>query len=164
MNTMSEKAITSKAPGGLLRWLLRFPITLYRLGLGWLLGGRFLLINHVGRKSGQMRQTVVEVAGHDRDSDTYYVASGWGYKSNWYRNLLAQPEISIQVGRRKLPVHAENLSPEAGAQVLLTYRKQHPFTAGELGGFMGLDIGKSSDDELANIVRDSLPIVAFHPR
>ena len=161
---MSKTTPTSKAPTGLLRWLLRVPITLYRLGLGGLLGGRFLLINHVGRKSGQMRQTVVEVAGHDRDSDTYYVASGWGYKSNWYRNLLAHPDVSIQVGRRKLSVHAENLRPEAGAQVLEAYRKHHPFAAGELGGFMGLDIGKASDDELAAIVRDSLPIIAFRRR
>lgn len=159
---MPGATLASKAPTGLLRWLLRFPITLYRLGLGGLLGGRFLLINHVGRKSGQMRQTVVEVAGHDRDSDTYYVASGWGYKSNWYRNLLAHPDVSIQVGHRKLSVHADNLSPETGAQVLLAYRKQHPFAARELGGFMGLDIGKASADELAAIVRDSLPIIAFH--
>ena len=159
---MAETTLTSKVPTGLLRWLLRIPITLYRLGLGGLLGGRFLLINQIGRKSGKIRQTVVEVAGHDRDSDTYYVASGWGYRSNWYRNLLAHPDVSIQVGYRKLLVHAEILSPEAGAQVLVMFRRQHPVAAGELGSIMGLQIGGASDDTLATIVRDSLPIVALH--
>ena len=92
---MSENTLVARSPNGLLRWFLRFPIVLYHLNLGWLLGGRFMLINHVGRKSGQLRQTVVEVAGHDQSGDTYYVASGWGYKSQWYRNLLAQPEVTI---------------------------------------------------------------------
>ena len=110
---MAETTLTSKVPTGLLRWLLRFPITLYRLGLGGLLR-RSLLINQIGRKSGKIRQTVVEAAGHDRDSDTYYVASGWGYKFKSYLNLLAHPDVSIKVGHRKLLVHAENRVSKLG--------------------------------------------------
>lgn len=36
-------------PRGLLRLLLRAPVALYRLRLGWLLGGRVLLLSHTGR-------------------------------------------------------------------------------------------------------------------
>ncbi len=161
---MSQNTLVNKPPSGLKRWFFRAPIVLYHLGLGGLLGGRFMLIHHVGRKSGQPRETVVEVAGHDTNTDTYYVGSGWGYKSNWYRNLMAAPDTQIQVGQRTLAVHAETLSPEAGAQVLLTYRQQHPLAARELGGAMGLDISKSSAEDLSGIVRNSLPIVAFQPR
>lgn len=156
--------IISKPPTGLQRWFFRFPIVFYRLHLGWLLGGRFLLINHIGRKTGQPRQTVVEVVSHDQESDIYYVASGWGYKSNWYRNLMAHPNATIQVGRRKLTVHAENAAPETGARVLQDYRERHPFAANQLGGLMGLDIGEANASELAHIVHTSLPIVAFRPR
>lgn len=156
-------SLVQRPPSGLKRWLLRVPITLYRLGLGGLLGDRFVLINHVGRKSGQPRQTVVEVAGHDLQSDTYYVASGWGYASQWYRNLMAHPEATIQIGNHTSAVHAENLPPEAGAQVIIEYRCKHPFAAKELGGVMGLDIGRASPDELADIIRRSLPIVALRP-
>ena len=156
--------ITSKPPTGLQRWFFRFPITFYRLHLGWLLGGRFMLINHIGRKTGQARQTVVEVVSHDQDSDIYYVASGWGHNANWYRNLMAHPEVTIQVGRRKLAVYAENASPETGAGVLQDYRERHSFAANQLAGIMGLDIGSANSEELADIVRSSLPIVAFRPR
>ena len=161
---MAQNTLVSKPPSGLLRWFLRAPIVLYHWKLGWMLGGRAMLVNHIGRKSGQMRQTVIEVASHDRDTGTYYAASGWGYKSNWYRNVMAQPDITIQVGNRQLAVHAQNLSPEDGAKLLIEYRQKHAFAVNQLGKFMGLDIGKASADELANMVRDSLPIVAFHPR
>ena len=40
------------------RALFRAPIWLYRLGLGGLLGGRFLLLTHTGRTSGRPRQVV----------------------------------------------------------------------------------------------------------
>ncbi|MCA9904282.1 MAG: nitroreductase family deazaflavin-dependent oxidoreductase [Anaerolineae bacterium] len=162
--TMSPSALVSQSPRGWKRWLFRAPIVLYRLGLGWLLGGRFVLIHHIGRSSGLPRQVVVEIAGHDADSNTYYVVSGWGYKSNWYRNLMAQPDTTIQVGRRSLSVHAETLSPEAGTEVLIAYRKAHQFAANELGSLMGLDIGHASADQLKSFVRESLPVVAFRPR
>ena len=44
---------------GLKRIMFRAPIFLYRIGLGGLLGKRFLLLNHIGRK------TVMEVVNHD---------------------------------------------------------------------------------------------------
>ncbi|MEP7289659.1 MAG: nitroreductase family deazaflavin-dependent oxidoreductase [Chloroflexota bacterium] len=161
---MPEKSLTSKPPTALLRWFLRLPILIYRLRLGWLLGNRFLLINHIGRKSGHLRQTVVEVADHDQISDTYFVASGWGYKSNWYNNVMARPNIRIQVGPRKLAVRAESLGPEDGAQVLLKYRENHPSAANELAKLMGVAIATATFVELTKIVRNSLPIVAFRPQ
>jgi deazaflavin-dependent oxidoreductase (nitroreductase family) len=152
-------------PKGLLRWVFRAPVALYRLRLGWLLGERFLLLNHTGRKSGLARQTVVEVVGHDKVSDTYYIASGFGYKADWYRNLLARPELIIQVGWRKLAVRAETLPPDAGVQILVAYRQAHPLAAHELGrNLLGIDISKNTPEELAQFVRASLPIIALRPR
>lgn len=161
---MSEKSLVSSAPKGLLLWFLRVPIFLYRIGMGWILGERFVLLHHIGRKSGQARQTVVEVIGHDLESDTYYIASGWGHKSQWYQNILATPEIRIQVGRRKLEVLAENLSPQESVKILISYREKHPFMARELSGVMGVDIRNSSPSELEKIVQESVPIIALRPR
>ncbi|HEY80437.1 MAG TPA: hypothetical protein G4O05_05095 [Caldilineae bacterium] len=42
--------------------LWRAPIHLYHLKLGFLLGGRSLLLNPIGRKRGLPRQAVIEVA------------------------------------------------------------------------------------------------------
>ena len=66
--TQSEahNVLASKPPRGLLRFLLRLPIWLYQLHLGFLLGHRFLLLTHTGRRSGLLRRTVVEVVSYDR--------------------------------------------------------------------------------------------------
>ncbi len=52
-------------PSGFLRLAFRLPIYLYRLNLGWLLGHRGLLLIHRGRKSGLLRETVLEVVRYD---------------------------------------------------------------------------------------------------
>src|ERR1051325_9087278 len=51
------------------RALVRAPVTLYRHGLGWVLGGRVLMLEHTGRRSGRARFACLEVAdrpGPDR--------------------------------------------------------------------------------------------------
>ena len=80
---MSTKLRDTRPPHGLMRWLLRAPVWLYRLGLGGLLGDRFLLLTHIGRKSGQLRQNVLEVVEHDEATGAYVIASGWGDKADW---------------------------------------------------------------------------------
>ncbi|WP_190820398.1 PNPOx family protein [Saccharopolyspora pogona] len=47
------------------RWLARAPIPLYRRGLGWLLGIRIMMLEHRGRRSGQLRYAVLEVLGRE---------------------------------------------------------------------------------------------------
>ncbi len=154
-------ALVARPPRGVLRFFFRLPIFLYRWHLGWLLGDRFVMIDHVGRKTGQTHQTVVEVVDHDRSDDSYYVASGWGYRANWYQNLTAHPETTIYVGSRTLAVRAETLTPPQAAQRLIDYRDHHRFAARELSGLMGIDIAASSPEELEQLVATSLPIVAF---
>lgn len=69
--------IRGPAPKGWLHALLRIPILLYRVHMGWLLGHRFLLLTHVGRKSGTRHHTVLEVVCYASLSRTCIVASGW---------------------------------------------------------------------------------------
>ncbi|WFR73002.1 hypothetical protein P9209_03930 [Prescottella defluvii] len=54
-------------PTGWKRRFFRMPITLYRWHLGALLGHRFVLVEHVGRRSGRTRQVVLEVDGSEAD-------------------------------------------------------------------------------------------------
>lgn len=161
---MTGKGITKSPPKGVLRWLLRAPLILHRVGLSWMLGKRFMVLEHTGRKTGKLRETVVEVVLHDLEDDTYYIASGWGYRAQWYLNIIVQPDLTIHVGRRKLQVHAEILAPEAGAAVLETYREQYPMAARELSRVMGIPMDEAPPDELMSIVQDSLPMIALKPR
>jgi F420H(2)-dependent quinone reductase len=72
------KSIVDQPPGKVLRFGLRLPIWFYRMKLGWLFGNRFLMLTHTGRKSGKPHETMIEVVRHDKETDTYYVVSGWG--------------------------------------------------------------------------------------
>ncbi|OBI94265.1 nitroreductase family deazaflavin-dependent oxidoreductase [Mycobacterium sp. 1245805.9] len=148
-------------PTGLTRFLFRVPIHLYRLRLGWLFGSRLLLLNHTGRVSGKPRQTVLEVA--ERDGDTYVVASGWGPGAAWYRNILRNPDVSIQVGTRTIPVTATPLDKDEGAQVFLRYASRHRAAAKfVLPRVLGFSVDGSDADFRA--VGENLPFVRFVPR
>lgn len=133
-------------PTGLRRALFRTPIWLYRLHLGSLLGRRFVLINHVGRISGLVRQAVVEVVEMDDANGSITVASGFGEKSDWYLNVLANPTIRIQLGSRPHLVMARRLSPDTAAEAMARYARRHPRAGRELCRFMGMRVDGSAED------------------
>ena len=150
-----------RPPAGLTRFLFRIPIHLYRLRLGWLFGSRLLLLNHIGRVSGKPRQTVLEVA--ERDGDSYVVASGWGPTAAWYRNILHTPEVSIQVGRRMIPVTAVPLTAEEGAEIFARYAARHRAAATYLlPRLMGFSVDGSEADFRA--VGQRMPFVRLATR
>jgi deazaflavin-dependent oxidoreductase (nitroreductase family) len=148
---------------GLLRFGVRLPLWLYRVRLGWVLGERFLRLTHIGRKSGQSHQTVLEVVDHDRATDSYIVTSGWGEKSDWFQNILKTPQVVINVGRRRLDVTAEHLSIDEAEQWLFNYAQAHPHTFQSLAKFMtGEQLSTSRAD--CRRVAEAVPVVAFRPR
>lgn len=119
---------TTRGPrlSGWRRLALRLPIWLYRARLGWLLGERFLLLVHTGRATGRVRRTVLEVVAHDREARVYLVASGWGERADWLRNVMQHPAVQIVAGRRRLTARARRLAPPEAARALATYAAAHP--------------------------------------
>jgi deazaflavin-dependent oxidoreductase (nitroreductase family) len=81
-------------PGPLLRWFLRVPPFLYRLGLSGPLGPRLLILTTTGRRTGRRRTCGLNYA---RDGSTVYVVSGYGM-TGWYRNLLADARVEVRIG------------------------------------------------------------------
>lgn len=144
-------------PRGLMRRLYRAPIWLYQHGLGCLLGGRFLLLRHVGRRSGLVRHAVLEIVRHDRESGSYLVASGFGEKSDWFQNLMQQPDVSIQIGRRKLRVRARRLASGDGAAEMVAYARRNPRAARALSRLLGYPVDGS--DASYRRVGAALPFV-----
>ena len=140
--------------------LWRAPIWFYRLGLGGLLGKRFLLLNHIGRVSGQPRQAVIEVVKIDFETNTYYSVSGFGEKAHWFQNIMHTPDVTIQVGNRKMPAHAERILLEDGKAILIEYSKKHPAALRELSKI--LNIPYDGTLESIHAMAKVLPVVAFH--
>jgi deazaflavin-dependent oxidoreductase (nitroreductase family) len=160
---MTESLKAPTPPTGLSRLLFRAPIWFYRVGLGWLLGKRFLLLNHIGRKSGLTRQATLEVPDYDKETDTYFIAAGFGPRSDWFRNLQQTPDVTIQVGRRKLAVTAGFLTPEESGQKMVDYARKYPFAARNLIRFLGHRVDGTEASYRA-LGRDVIPFVALRPR
>jgi deazaflavin-dependent oxidoreductase (nitroreductase family) len=148
---------------GLMRLALRLPVWLYRARLGWSLGERFLLLTHIGRKTGLQHQNVLEVIHHDRATDVFVVASGWGESADWFRNIQKRPEVVITVKNRRVEVSAAHLSTKEAEMELLDYARRHSFAFRYLAGLiMGRQV--NGIEESARSMSQSIPLVDFRPR
>ncbi|MCW1097834.1 MULTISPECIES: nitroreductase family deazaflavin-dependent oxidoreductase [Streptomyces] len=125
-------------PTGWRRLVARAPIFMFRTGLGPLLGRRLLLLHHVGRVSGSDRRVVLEVVAYEAPYRCWTVASGFGPRSDWYRNLRDQPKTVVQFGNRHHAVTAHFLTPDEGADIMTRYGRRHPRTARRLCAYLGL--------------------------
>lgn len=146
-----------RPPVGLRRTAARLPILLFRGGLGSLFGKRLLLLHHTGRNSGRDRRVVLEVVAYDSGGPhgrSWTIASGFGPKADWYRNLRQQPKTVIQFGNRHHAVTARFLPAEEGAGIMAEYARRHPGTARRLCAFMGLavDGGEASFREAGRAI------------
>jgi deazaflavin-dependent oxidoreductase (nitroreductase family) len=157
-----NKSIVDTPPSKALRFGLRLPIWLYRAHLGWLLGDRFLMLTHTGRKSGLPRQVVIEVVQHDKETDTYYVVSGWGEKSDWYQNIRKTPSVTIHTGGRTFQSKAEFIPEEKAVDILETYARVHATAFNELSTLFLGERPKPGDDSPRRIA-EKMPMVAFRP-
>jgi len=107
-----------------IRWLLALITSvhrfLYRASGGWIghrgPGFRFLLLGCRGRKSGREYVTPLLYVG---DGDFVVVASNAGdaREPSWWKNLQANPDAWVQVGRERISVSARAAS-DAEANVL----------------------------------------------
>jgi deazaflavin-dependent oxidoreductase (nitroreductase family) len=127
LNTLGAHILTTPR-------LARAPIWLYRHRLGWLMGSRVLMLEHRGRASGAKRFVCLEVV--DRPSaNAIIVASGFGARAQWYRNLQANPACRVSVGRSSgVPARARLMSDDESATTLTRYQHAHPWAWRRLRG------------------------------
>lgn len=149
------------------RWarrLFRAPARLYRWRLGWLLGHRFLLLEHQGRRSGRHYETVLEVV-HWQPEGEVIVVSGWGRVSDWFRNVSAGSEIYVTVGTRRFHARYRLVPPDEAAEVLGRYEHRNRYMRPVINRMLGYMVGRPYDgtpDAQRRLVEE-LPMVAFRP-
>lgn len=94
------------------RWskaLFKAPIVLFRLGLAPLVGQVMMLVTHTGRKSGSPRRTMIE---YHRLHGVKYAPCALGQKAQWYRNIQADPRVTIQTAHGTESVRAVRVTDE----------------------------------------------------
>jgi deazaflavin-dependent oxidoreductase (nitroreductase family) len=150
-------AVAARAAGLLrVRWFARAPIWIFRARLGVLFGSRLLMLEHVGRVSGARRYVVLEVVARPAPG-RYVVASGFGERAQWFRNVRAHPHVQIFLGsRRPAPATASVLTPEQSTAALTAYAADHPRAWRTLRPVFEETLGATIDEQAT-----TLPLVAF---
>jgi deazaflavin-dependent oxidoreductase (nitroreductase family) len=137
----------------------------YRIGLGWILGKRFLALTHRGRKSGRVHETILEVLLFDPGTKESVVASAYGSIADWYRNLQAESALRVRTGRLDYIPEQRLLSSEEAREAAAEFCRRHPWEARLVPNVLpaigaNLPAGSSSPIDLLA----SLPMVALRPK
>jgi F420H(2)-dependent quinone reductase len=136
-----------------LRRFMGLHTTLYKASGGRLghtipgVPGKMLLLDHVGARSGAKRTSPLLYV---RDGENLViVASKGGFPKNpaWFYNLMANPETTVQVGTRHVPVHARVAQPEEYDQLW----------AKAVAGYHGYEDYKARTER-------QIPLVVLEPR
>src|SRR5258708_23325621 len=115
---ISEPTFRRRRASPLPRAMLKVPALVYHGPLAELMRSRcILLLTTRGRKSGLPRTGTVSfmpLEGH------LVVFSGWGVGSNWVQNIRANPEVTVNVGRKRMRATAQVVEdPERRRQLML---------------------------------------------
>lgn len=113
-------------PQGYQRLLLRVPLWMYRAGMGEVANSaKLMILTTRGRTSGLARHIPIEYRRH---GSKIYVISGWGETPNWYQNLRAHPEVSLQLGKQRIDARASVVTNQGEIlRVLHLFRRTAPF-------------------------------------
>ncbi len=136
-----------------LKYMSRFHIMMWRLGLGpWLdlrpdWWSQIMVITHTGRRSGLKRQTAVNYALVNGE---IYCTAGFGSGSDWYRNILKDPQVEVWLPNGWWDGIAEEVSdsPER-----LHFMREIIIASAFVGRLAGLDAHGMSDEELDRATR-----------
>jgi deazaflavin-dependent oxidoreductase (nitroreductase family) len=79
---------------------------------GKMSGGDVLLLHHVGRKSGQARTAPLMYARDGEDLVVIASRGGSDATPAWYLNLQAHPRTTVEVGRERIDVVAQDARDE----------------------------------------------------
>ncbi len=106
----------------LLKGIFKLPIWLWRLGLGQAVGRVFMVMTTFGRKSKQPRHTAIEY--HEFNGKKYVLAA-WP-NSDWYRNLMADPRVTIQTAHGTRSCVARRLTEDDELSEVFEFVEKNP--------------------------------------
>jgi deazaflavin-dependent oxidoreductase (nitroreductase family) len=149
-----------------LRCLLRAPTHLYRWKCGRLLGHRFLLLIHIGRRTGLRRYTVLEVMEYRKKGPEAVVMSAFGRGADWLRNVEAAPDPEVVIGSQRFIAAYRLLDEDEAASVVAGYERRNRLIAPMIRAVLSRLLGWRYDasDKARHRLVKHLPLVAFRPK
>jgi deazaflavin-dependent oxidoreductase (nitroreductase family) len=152
-----------KRPDRLLKFFFKIPVWLHKIGLGgWerLVGAQWMFITTRGRKTGKLRNVMVDVMDYDKVTDTYYIEAAYGVRADWYKNMQSNPVFEAQVGRRKFKARADTLSTEVTSEMLVQFYRRKPAYTRSVMAIVGMNF--KDEDQLRDIAKN-LTLLAVKP-
>lgn len=136
---------------GIFKVFNRFMLLLWRLGLGsWgngtEFGGSVMVIKHTGRVTGLVRYTPVNYAIVGED---IYCTAGFGEVSDWYRNLIAVPQVEVWLPDGRWLGVAEDVTDTKDN---VAHFRQVLFASGFAGPLFGVNPKRLSDHDLKELL------------
>ncbi len=157
--------MTARRPVWALRLLFRAPALFYAANCGWLLGHRFLLLMHTGRRTGRRHRTVLEVIEYREEIPEAVVMCAFGPNADWLRNIEATPNPEVVIGSRHFIVAYRYLDEAEASGVLARYLRHNrlivPIIRLVLSRLLGWHFDGS--DEHCRRLAGQLPLIAFRP-
>ncbi|MFP6807654.1 MAG: nitroreductase family deazaflavin-dependent oxidoreductase [Pseudomonadales bacterium] len=152
---MLRKIGKPSPPKGLKLALFRAPIYLYHLKLGFLFGERFILLKHWGRITGELKEAVVEVIDQDKATGKIFSASGYGERSQWFKNISANGKVLITIKNKEYNAVARIITESEAEDTLLRYSKEHPKSIKGVARLSGYDMDGDDEDiiEFSKIIK-----------
>jgi deazaflavin-dependent oxidoreductase (nitroreductase family) len=112
------------------RAFMRMPLLYWRLGLKPLLVRarlfRFLVLTTRGRRTGQARHTAL---AHFVLDGRMYIGAGWGERTQWYQNLLADPRVTVETRGPAFGAVARPVTDDELRQLYFHARERTPLAA-----------------------------------
>ena len=149
-----------------LRLVFQAPVILYRWRCGWLLGHRFLLLIHIGRRTGLPRRTVLEVVEYRRDGPEAIVISAFGRNADWLLNIQAMSSFELIIGSRRFAAVYRFLDETEAARVLRGYQRRNWLIAPVIRLMLSRFVGWRYDgsEQQSRRLAAQLPVIGFHPQ
>jgi deazaflavin-dependent oxidoreductase (nitroreductase family) len=163
----SEPTFVRERPNTLLRFFFKLPPLLYHGPIAVGLSKRCVLrLTTTGRKSGLPRTICVSFAPL---GDHYVVFSGFGIGSQWFQNVRANPEVTVQIGRRRFAATAVPVADPARRRELMLMMRDRSAGCGPptwMRPLLRLTRAFDYDGEIRLAVEqaEALPVVELIPR
>ena len=136
--------------------LYKSPILLWRLGFAPVIGQIFMILTTTGRKSKQPRRAVVEY--RTTEDGRKYVFSAFGEDAHWYKNILADPYVTVQTADGIEPSRARRVMDDQEMAMVFQLYQKNPILRGWMAN-IGLALNEHSFVANKNLFH----VVTFDP-
>ena len=117
-----------------------------------------IILHHTGRRSGQPRTAGLQQIYHDSDAGRYFVASAYGPTSDWWRNTVANPQVTIEVDGSLIEATAVPVGSEEAAVIMEAAIDEKPRLRNQ--AFKHADVAVSDPDGITKVLAAN-PLMSF---